>query len=108
MSADACWDLLMHLPPDSALMSALAADPEFAGDAEPGPPQMTEFGPQVQALAGIYDLLAALLSTVAGLGGGTPPKIPPYPRPQLPGSGRQRQRARDEFFALDAILTGGG
>jgi hypothetical protein len=101
MTADACWDLLMHLPRDSALMAALAADPEFASEATPGPPPWTEFGPEVQALAELNDRVGALVSLVASIGG-TKVKIPPYPRPTGP---LERVRAVEKRQRHKALLA---
>lgn len=92
---DECWDLLMHLPRDSATVAAIADDEDLAGEpGPPRPPRLTEFGPEVEVLAGIYDLLASLLATVASLGG-QPPKIDPYPRP-VPAAAATAQREHEE------------
>lgn len=107
MTPDECWDLLSHLPADSALMSALADDAEYAAWGDPQPPKMAEFGPVVQALAGIYDLQAALLRTVSAAVGGRPPEVRPYPRPVTAGEKARRDQARREFEELDRYLTGG-
>lgn len=80
MSPGECWDLIRHLPSDSALMAALANDPDYASLEGAAEPSFTEFGPEVRALADVYDMLVLLVKVVAGLGG-NPPKIDPYPRP---------------------------
>jgi len=90
MTPDECWDLITHLPRTSPLKAALAEDPEIPlGEA--GDVPWTEFSPEVQALAEVRDLLASLLANVIALGGGKPPKIPPYPRP-----GDTRRKAADK------------
>lgn len=82
MTPDACWDLVEHLPRESALHSALADDPEAApADGPVRPPSLAEFPPVVEAIASVHDLLAALLAVQIRRGGGQPPKIAPYPRP---------------------------
>lgn len=96
MTADACWDLLVHLPRDSALMSALAADPEFASGKEPGPPPMSDFGPQVEVLAALHDRMGTLL-TMLGVEG-----LKPWPRPQTAG---EVQRAAERRRRHDALIT---
>jgi hypothetical protein len=98
ISVDECWDMLMHLPRDSPLTSALAADPEFASDAKPGPPSWTEFGPVVQALAANHDLLAAIYSAI------TKAKIPPYPRPANPVRKKRMAELRAKHEWLKARL----
>lgn len=106
MTPDECWDLIRNLPGDSALMAALASDPEWVSDEPPRPPTYAEFGPVVRALAGVYDLLALLNTQVASLGG-APPKIDPYPRPVDVGEKLRNARARDEWRVLNQMLTGG-
>lgn len=80
MSPAECWDLIRNLPPDSALMAALASDPDYAADGEPGEPSYHGWTPEKSALADIYDMLGVLVRQVASIGG-EPPEIPPYPRP---------------------------
>lgn len=108
MTADECWGFLMHLPRDSPLMAALAADPDYASDAKPGPVPWTEFGPEVQALAAVHDLLGSLVSMVGSLGG-KPPQIAPYPRPVSPAQRRRReeQRAKHEWLKARLLPEGG-
>lgn len=100
MSPAECWDLIRHLPSDSALMAALAADEEFAGDdGEESPePRWEDFSPEARVLADVYDMLAVLVRQVAAIGG-EPPKIAPYPRP---GDAR-RAAAEEERRALARV-----
>ena len=89
----------MHLPRDSATVAAIADDPDLSG--EPGevrPPRLTEFGPVVEALAGIYDLQASLLASVVSALGGRAPRIDPYPRPVTAAAraAAQAERVREE------------
>jgi hypothetical protein len=108
MTPDACWDLICHLPRESALHSAMAADGQMVVAADgPAVPSLAEFPPVVGALAGIYDLLAALLKVQVARGGGKAPKIAPYPRPVTAADQARRAQARAEFAELDRYLTGG-
>ena len=56
------------------------------------------------ALADIADKLSALLANVIALGGGKPPKIPPYRRPgearRVAAKARLREQARAEWNAV--------
>ena len=94
MLPDECWDLLMALPRDSALMSALADDPELAGVAAERPPSLAEFSHETEALAGIHDLLGSLLAVVVSLGGGRAPQVRPYPRPVTAAAKARKAAAR--------------
>lgn len=101
----------MHLPRDSPLMSALADDPAFASGGAPRAPKLAEFGPDVEVLAGIHDLLGSLVSLVAGLGG-QQVNVPPYPRPvtasALASALADKAAARREHRELVARMTGKG
>lgn len=93
---DEVWDLLMHLPRDSATVAAIADDGDLAGEpGAPRPPRLTEFGPEVEVLASVHDLLASLLASVVTALGGKPPKIDPYPRPVSAAAARA-QREHEE------------
>lgn len=102
----------MHAPRDSPLMSALADDPDAAAAGPAQAPKLAQFSPEVEALAGVYDLLAALLANVVSLGGGKPPRIPPYPRPvtasQLAAERAERDAARRQHEELVRRLIPGG
>lgn len=94
ITPDEVWDCIAHLPRTSATMAALANDPQ-APKSAPKPPSWTEYGPEVQVMAEVRNLLASLLANVIALGGGKPPKIPPYPRPD----DEQRKQAERERLA---------
>jgi hypothetical protein len=103
LTPDECWDLIAHLPPDSALMAALADDPDTPVSDGPAGPRWQEFSPEVRVLADMYDMLGVLVRQVASIGG-KPPKIDPYPRP---GDARRRaleaarrEQARAEWAEL--------
>lgn len=87
LSADAVLDFLRHLPSTSAYSAALAEDEDLAKElldepeTPPRPPRLTEFGPEVQALAEVRDLLAAVLTVLVKANGGKPQRPKPYPRP---------------------------
>ncbi|TDD97646.1 hypothetical protein [Actinomadura rubrisoli] len=87
LSAEAILDFLQHLPSTSAYSAALAEDEDLAKelldepDRAPSPPRLTEFGPEVQALAEVRDLLASVLAVLVKANGGKPQKPKPYPRP---------------------------
>jgi hypothetical protein len=106
MTPDEAWELLMALPRDSPLMAAVAADPELASDGgEPGLPSWTEFGPEVQALAQVHDLLGSLVSMVGAAFGAKPaPRVPPYPRPANPHEQARRAARWARHKALTARL----
>lgn len=102
LSADAILDFLEHLPSTSAYHSAVADDEDLAreildggegGDQAPRPPRLSEFGPEVQALAEIRDVLASLLAVTVKANGGKPSKAKPYPRP-VTALQRVKRRAR--------------
>jgi hypothetical protein len=102
MTPDEAYELLMRLPRDSPLMAALAADPALVSDAEPVAPSWTEFGPEVQALAQVHDLLGSLVAMVgAAFGAKPPPRVRPYPRPANP----HEQARRDARWARHKALT---
>lgn len=110
MSADAVLDYLEHLPRTSAYHSAVAQDEELAAKLadkplpEPGPPPLTEFGPDVQVLAELRDITAALLAVTLKANGGKPQKPKPYPRPVTAVQRvRRKQRYRSHQALVDRV-----
>jgi hypothetical protein len=95
-------DYLEHLPRASAYHSAVAEDEELAeelagqADTAPRPPRLAEFGPDIQVLAEIRDLLASLIGVQIARAGKTPKKVKPYPRPE---SAMDRVRRRQRYSA---------
>lgn len=86
------------LPSHSHYVAALADDDELAmASDEPRsrPPRLTEFSPEVAALAAAFDRLGELIGTLVAVNGGTPPKLEPYPRP-VTAAERVRRRKRME------------
>ena len=103
VTCDALLDYIDHLPSDSAYMAAIADDDEYADmvpsqlgpDAtKAGAPSLTEFGPQVRALAALYDQLNQLISVQIARAGKNPPRRDPYPRPV---TALERARKRRQF-----------
>ncbi|MFG2001681.1 hypothetical protein ACGFNU_21275 [Spirillospora sp. NPDC048911] len=107
MSADAVLDYLEHLPRTSAYHSAVAQDEELAAELadkpqpELGPPPLTEFGPEVQVLAELRDLIAALLAVTVKANNGKPHKPKPYPRPV---TALQRVRRKQRYLSHQALV----
>jgi hypothetical protein len=83
------------LPSNSHYVAALAEDDDLAMNS-PEPkartPRLTEYSPETAA---IVDRLGDVISAVIAAAGGTPPKIPPYPRPET-AADRVRARRRME------------
>lgn len=59
------------------------------------PPRMTEWSPEVAAIVAAVDRLGELIGALVSVNGGTPPKIPAYPRP-VTAAQRARKRKRIE------------
>lgn len=102
LDAQTVLDLVEHLPSTSAYHAAVAEDEELAQElidrgedtpARPRPPRLTEWGPDVQVLAEIRDLLADLRAITIKVNGGKPGKVKPYPRPET-ALQRVKRRAR--------------
>jgi len=107
------WRLLFNvvtgLPSDSHYVAALADDEELAAsteaDPKPRPPRLTEWSPEVQALAATVDRLGDVLRVLVAANGGNPPKIPHYPRPVTASERvKQRRRMRDHQALVARVL----
>ena len=102
--------LIDHLPRTSAFAAAVAQDDELAaevGDLPKGSdvPPLTEWTPEVQALAAVVDRLADLVNAVVvnhPSGKGKPSRVRPYPRPV---TAFDRARAKRSREATDAMVT---
>ncbi len=87
ISVDEISNLIDHLPRTSAFQDALAHDEEYAAlaagtDSKPTPPRLTEFGPEIELLAALYDRVGELIGTVVQVAGGKGHHhARPYPRP---------------------------
>lgn len=107
MSAQAILDYVEHLPRTSAYHSAIADDDDLAAqfideDMPPATvPRLSEFSPEVQALAEIRDLLASLIGVQIARAGKKPKKIKPYPRPV---SAIERARKRRQYATHRSIV----
>ena len=90
LSAEEVLDYLEHLPRTSAYHSAVANDEDLARQvmasdevpkASKAPP-LTEFSPEVAALAEIRDVLAQTLNVLVKVNNGKPSPFRPFPRPE--------------------------
>lgn len=108
LSAEAILDFLEHLPRTSAYHAAIADDDDLAAELarrpeqKPGPPRLTEFSPEVEALAAAVDRLGAITNVLIRAYGGTPGKLQPYPRPQ---TALERARRRDRFERHKSLVA---
>jgi hypothetical protein len=100
-------DYVEHLPRTSAYHAAVADDDELAEmladqpEAASSPPRLSEFGPDVQVLAEIRDLLASLIGVQIARAGKKPKKIKPYPRPV---SAIERVRKRRQYATHRSLV----
>lgn len=98
-------NLVEHLPPHSNYVAALGDDDELAeqqtGEAKIRPPRLTEWTPEVQAIASAVDRLGELIRAQIASGGKKPPKIPRYPRPVT--AAERVKRRRKESAHLDLV-----
>lgn len=107
LAVDECWALVGCLPRDSATTSAIYADPERAVDDGPAAePTLAEFSPEVEAIADLRDVCAAILAHLSALTSKQPVRLDAARRP---GDARREQaRQRREAFARakwDAVLN---
>lgn len=101
MSTRRLLNLIDHLPRTSAFSHAQSQDDELAeqapeSDAEPGVP-LTEWSPEVEALAVVVDRLADVANAVIASQGGKPTRVQPYPRP-VTAFDRVRAKRRDKAY----------
>lgn len=99
--------LIDHLPRTSAFAAAVAQDDELAaevGDLPKGSdvPPLTEWTPEVQALAAVVDRLAEVANAIFASGGGKPSRARPYPRPV---TAFDRARAKRHREAADDMVA---
>ena len=91
--------LIDHLPRTSAFAAAVAQDDELAETVEPPKashtPPLTEWTPEVQALAAVVDRLAEVANAVFASGGGKPSRARPYPRPVTAFDRVRAKRSRE-------------
>ena len=95
-------NLIDRLPSDSALAEAQAQDEALAEQITPDSSvsgwRLTEFGPQVQLLALVYEAIQDLTAATIGAAGGKPPPLQPFPRPETAFQ-RVQKRRQDEQYA---------
>jgi hypothetical protein len=105
-------NLIEHLPPDSHYAQAISQDERVAAQidltAPPKPPPLTEYGPDIRVLAGIYNRLGALIAVSRAAAGDKNVHIPPgWPRPVLAAERlRRRQRLEKHEFLKRQLLPG--
>lgn len=97
VSPDEVWDMVMHLPRNSATWSAAFDDPAFEVSDEPGEMKLSEYSPETELLTDLYDLTASLLAHVSAFTSKQPVKIPPHRRP-----GEARRKAIEERLRAQA------
>lgn len=91
VSPDEVWEMITHLPRNSATWSAVFDDPETVTGDEAAEMKLAEYSPEVELLTDLYDLTASLLAHVSAFTSKTPVKIPPHRRP-----GEARRKAAEE------------
>lgn len=104
--------LIDHLPRTSAFAAAVAQDDELAaevGDLPKGSDivSLTEWTPEVQALAAIVDRLAELINAVVvnhPSGKGRPTRVRPWPRPVTAFDRARTRRIREAADDMVAQL----
>jgi hypothetical protein len=109
--------LIDHLPRTSSLAAAIADDDEMA-DAEvrsapatpahAAPVPMTEFSPEVEALAALMDRLGELINTEIALKGGKPSSVKPYPRPVTAFDRARARLSADVAHSMESKLFRSG
>lgn len=100
-----------HLPRTSRYQHVLTQDDDLVAGLinrpegqPPAAPPLTEFGPEVEALAGLFDRVGELINTVIGVNGGKPRAAKPYPRPVTAADRVRAQRRRESQDATTALL----
>lgn len=106
VTPDEVWDCITHLPRDSATQAAIYADPQFAA-ADDGPvpePTLAEYSPEVEALAAVHDVLAAILAHLSSLTSKSPVRLEPYRRPgearRALAKARRDEHARQQWNGI--------
>jgi hypothetical protein len=110
MSPRTLLNLIEHLPRTSAYQQALANDDEVAAAAMADEPSsrndlpLSEFSPEVEALASVVDRLGEVTAVLINANGGKakPPK--PYPRPVTAWDRVRARRHQDAYEGLKAVL----
>lgn len=101
--------LIDHLPRTSSFAAAVAQDDELAaqvGDLPKGSdtPPLTEWTPEVQALAMVVDRLAEVANAVVASAGQRTSRVRPYPRPVTAFDRARTKRIREATDDMVAQL----
>lgn len=110
VTPDEVWDCITHLPRDCATWSAVYADPATVIDDDGPVPEATlaEWSPEVEAIAAVHDVLAAILAHLSALTSKQPVKLEPYRRPgeqrRQQAKARNREQARQQWTAMCAAM----
>jgi len=101
--------LIDHLPRTSAFAAAVAQDDELAAEVGDLPkashiPPLTEWTPEVEALAAVVDRLAEVANAVVAGAGGKPSRVRPWPRPVTAFDRARAKRIREAAAELEAAL----
>jgi hypothetical protein len=107
-------NLIDHLPRGTAFAQAVADDDELAaqqvvtasGGKRKAAPPVSEYTPDVELLAALYDRLGVLIGWVAASAGAKkPPKAQPWPRPVTAIERARSRRARADFQDIVAMAA---
>lgn len=96
LPVDECWDLLMQAPRDSPIKSAIFADPETVLADGPADPQLTEYSPEVEAIAALYDVNVSILAHLSAFTSKKPVRLKPYRRPGEARRARRKAQLREQ------------
>lgn len=102
-------NLVDHLPRTSAYSQAVSQDDELAEDVADHASArrqvaLTEWSPEVEALAVVVDRLADVANTIIGVAGGHPSRVPRYPRPVTAFDRVRARRLREAAKDLESKL----
>ena len=105
--------LLDHLPRTSHLRQAMATDvdlyratggPDRPRLKPPAPP-LTEYSPEVELLAAMFDRLGEVAAILARLGGSKRrARLRPWARPETAEQLHRRQQRREAFEHLESVI----
>lgn len=105
-------NLIEHLPRNSAFVEVLANDETIAAAVDRAAPEdkarerLSEWSPEREMLVAIFDRLGSVIAALIAVNGGTPPKIPPYPRPVTALERVRHRQARTRHERLvDRLLN---
>jgi hypothetical protein len=108
-------NMIDQLPRDSFMQEAMADDEALAEhmlaqapSERPPARRWSEYGIQVELLAGIYDRLAEVPNAIAAANGAKPRKVKPYPRPVTAIERVRERRARQKHRSIVARLLPNG